>query len=157
MNYNYLVSKLNQKNKGQWFKMTYISDVPVKAAFKKNHTVNKLTTSTVRYGISYDNIKSVQQKTADGTLNRIHDLPWGKWVANMEGIFIQHTNKEGRENIYLRVYNSPNKPVSVYFLNGKQIDKEELKNMGIVQDSVWNKKEASECFTVNVANITEIG
>ena len=158
MNYNMLVSKLNQKNKGQWFKAMWVSDVPVKAIYKKQGiVVNKMSIATVRYGINYDKMKSVQNKTINGEIERTHELPWGKWMEGKEGIFIEHTNKNNEKNIYLRLYNSPNKTKVQYFLNGKPIHKEELKALGYVQDSVWNKDgKEIDCFTLNVTNITDI-
>ena len=156
MNINMLTSKLAQKNKGQWFKAVWISDVPVKASAKRNGiVVNKMTYATVRYGIDYTNMKSTKTKIMNGELNPTHELPWGKWVENKEGIFIEHTNKNGDKNIYLRLYSSPNKSRVKYFLNGKPIEKEKLMNLGYVQDSVW-KKSPSDCFTINVTNISEI-
>lgn len=155
MNINLLISKLNQKNKGQWFKAVWVSDVPLKASAKRNSVVvNKMTYATVRYGIDYSNMKSTKKKVQNG-LTPSHELPWGKWVDGKEGILIEHTNKNGDKNVYLRLYSSPNKSRVKYFLNGKPIEKEKLKALGYVQDSVWTKS-SSDCFTINVANISEI-
>lgn len=158
MNINMLISKLNKKNKGQWFKAVWVSDVPVKAAYKrKGIIVNKMSYGTVRYGINYSNMKSVIQKTVTGQIERTHELPWGKWMEGYEGILIEHTNKKGEKNIYLRVYTSPNKTLVSYFLNGSPITKEKLKSLGYVQESVWNKNpDDVDCFTLNVTNITDI-
>lgn len=112
---------------------------------------------TVRYGINYSNMKSVIQKTATGQIERTHELPWGKWMEGYEGILIEHTNKKGEKNIYLRVYTSPNKTLVSYFLNGSPITKEKLKSLGYVSESVWNKNpDDVDCFTLNVTNITDI-
>lgn len=152
MNKNMLIAKLQNKNKGQWMICRWTSDLPVKAIYKKQgFVVNKTTIATVRVGISYQNTKSVQAKVKKGYELK-HELNWGGWSVDYPGLLIEH-----KGNIYLRMYNSPNKPKSVYFLNGKEISKEELINKGIVQDSYWKKSnESVDCFTVNVTNIEEI-
>lgn len=158
MNINMMMSKLNMKNKGQFFKVSWISDVPVKAGFKRQGiSVNKLTTTTARYGIKYTNMKSVQMKVEKGEINLTHELPWGNWKSGYEGILIDHTNKTGEQNTYLRLYTTPNKAEVSYFLNGKPITKAELISSGVVQDSYWKKDNSSvDCFTINVRNIIDI-
>ena len=158
MNINMMMSKLNIKNKGQFFKVSWISDVPVKAGFKRQGiSVNKLTTTTSRYGIKYTNIKSVQMKVEKGEINLTHELPWGNWKSGYEGILIDHTNKAGEQNTYLRLYTTPNKAEVSYFMNGKSISKAELISSGVVQDSYWKKDNSNiDCFTVNVRNIIDI-
>ena len=66
-------------------------------------------------------------------------------------MLIEHKGK-----IYLRLYSSPNKNKSVYLVNGKEVSLDELKSMGIVQNSYWNKTGKPDCLTVNTANIEEI-
>lgn len=152
MNKNMLIAKLQNKNKGQWMICRWTSDLPIKAIYKKQGVVvNKTTTTTVRVGISYQNMKSVQAKAENGYELK-HELNWGVWSTDHPGLLIEH-----KGNIYLRMYNSPNKPKSVYFLNGKEISKEDLISKGIVQDSYWKKtNESVDCFTVNITNIEEI-
>lgn len=157
MNINMIIAKLANKNKGSFFKCEWIGDLPVKTAYKKQGIVaHKETHATVRYGIRYANMKSVQQKVVEGK-NLTHELSWGLWVPGKEGILIQHTNKVGETNLYLRLYTTPNKAKVQYYVNGKPISKDELIKLGYVQDSYWKKNnENIDCFTVNVTNIKEI-
>lgn len=157
MNANMMMEILKQKNKGQWFKCFWTSDVPVKASAKRNGVVvNKMSEATVRFGINYASQKKVQAKVEAG-YELSHELPWGSWRPGFEGIIIDHTNKAGEQNSYLRLYPSPNKTKVKFFLNGKPIGKEELKALGYVQESYWNKKaEDVDCFTVNIRNISDI-
>lgn len=152
MNRNMMLKVLQNKNKGQWMICRWTSDLPIKAMYKKQGVVvNKTTTATVRVGISYQNMKSVQAKVNRGHELK-HELSWGKWSEEYPGLLIEH-----KGNTYLRMYNSPNKPKSSYFLNGKPISKEELINSGVVLDSYWKKSnESVDCFTVNITNIEEI-
>lgn len=151
MNTNMIINKLSTKRNGQFFNISYVSDLPMTAKAKREGIVAlKITKATVRKGISYKNMKSVQERLGD-RINEPLDLPWGSWVPEHKGLLIEHKGKT-----YLRLYSSPNKNKSVYLVNGKEISLDELKSMGIVQNSYWNKTGKPDCLTVNTANIEEI-
>ena len=151
MNTNMIINKLSTKRNGQFFNISYVSDLPMTAKAKREGVVAlKITKATVRKGISYKNMKSVQERLGD-RINEPLDLPWGIWVPEHKGLLIEHKGK-----IYLRLYSSPNKNKSVYLVNGKEVSLDELKSMGIVQNSYWNKTGKPDCLTVNTANIEEI-
>lgn len=163
MNFNMLISKLNEKKNGQFFKMSWCSDVPITAKAKKEgHIVYKITTGTVRKGIKYSNIASVKAKRMEQGIDPSAPKPellWGQWNPNHKGLIIDHTNKAGKFAQYVRLYNTPNRPTVEYFLNGKPISKEELMKLNIVLPSYWQKSREvapSECFTVNIVNIMAI-
>ena len=153
MNTNMIIAKLNSKQKGSWFRVSWISDVPITAQAKRNgHTVLKFTKGTMRFGISYSNLKNVRDKVENGTKELKHELSWGQWKPGYSGILIEHKGQD-----YVRLYTSPNKFHSDYFLDGKPIDVEELKKLGIVQNSVWNKSDnPPDCLTIKCGNIQEI-
>lgn len=152
MNTNLLLMKLSQKRNGQFFKMVWTSDVKMTAtARKQGIQAVKIVTSTVRKGIKYSNLKSVRLASTQYELKSLdHSLPWGFWKPGNEGLLIEHNNTN-----YLRVYSTPNKPKSIYLLNGKEISKETLKNLGIVQESYWSTNLPA-CFTIKVENIADI-
>lgn len=151
MNTNMIINKLSTKRNGQFFNISYVSDLPMTAKAKREGIVAlKITKATVRKGISYKNMKSVQERLGD-RINEPLDLPWGSWVPEHRGLLIEHKGK-----IYLRLYSSPNKNKSIYLVNGKEVSLDELKSMGIVQNSYWNKTGKPDCLTVNTANIEEI-
>ena len=151
MNTNAIIMKLAEKNNGQFFKATWMSDVPITASAKAHgRVVYKFTSGTVRKGIDYASQKSVQMKVEKGKV-LTHELPWGKWVTGHEGLLIEHKGKT-----YVRLYNTPNKFKSQFYLDGKPIDKEELMKMNIVLPSYWNKGEYADALTINTANIQEI-
>lgn len=151
MNTNMIINKLSTKRNGQFFNISYVSDLPMTAKAKREGIIAlKITKATVRKGISYKNMKSVQEKLGD-RINEPLELPWGIWVPEHKGLLIEHKGKT-----YLRLYNSPNKNKSVYLVNGKEVPLDELKSMGIVQNSYWNKTGKPDCLTVNTANIEEI-
>ena len=78
-------------------------------------------------------------------------LPWGNWVKDYEGLLIESNGK-----IYVRFYTTPNKPQSKFILNGKEITKDELKELGVMQKSYWNNCEPTDCMTVQIKNIKEV-
>lgn len=166
MNFNMLISKLSEKKNGQFFKMSWCSDVPLTAKAKKEgHIVYKITTGTVRKGIKYGNIASVKARRMEQMEQGIDlsapkpELPWGQWNPNHKGLIIDHTNKAGKFTQYVRLYNTPNHPTVEYFLDGKHINREDLVKLGIVLPSYWQKgreNAPTECFTVNIANIMTI-
>lgn len=151
MNTNMIINKLSTKRNGQFFNISYVSDLPMTAKAKREGIVAlKVTKATVRKGISYKNMKSVQERLGD-RINEPLELPWGIWVPEHKGLLIEYKGKT-----YLRLYSSPNKNKSVYLVNGKEVSLDELKSMGIVQNSYWNKTGKPDCLTVNTANIEEI-
>lgn len=153
MNTNAIIMKLNNKNNGQFFKISWMSDVPITASAKAHgQVVYKYTTGTVRKGIDYASQKSVQMKVQNEGKILTHELSWGEWDSKYPGLIIHHKGQD-----YVRLYPTPNKFKSTYYLNGRPIEVEKLKNMNIVQNSYWNRKEGSiDCLTVKAANIQEI-
>lgn len=152
MNTNLIISKIASKNKGQFFKIGYITDVPMSAKGKKEgHIVLKYTRATVRWGINFSNIKAVQERRAESVVEKTeHDLPWGTWSATHPGLVIEHKGIE-----YIRLYTTPNKNRSTFYLDGRPIDVEVLKKTGYIIPSYWNKKPM-ECLTIKAGNIQDI-
>ena len=96
---------------------------------------------TVRKGIKYGNQKSVKEKgIVPGS------LPWGKWIKGFEGLFIEHNGNE-----YVRLYCSPNKSITKYFLNGKEVDRKDIEWM--VRPSYWNHSEKPDAMTIRTENL----
>lgn len=156
MNTNMIIAKLSNKTKGSWFKMSYISDLPMTAQAKREGMVAlKYTTGTFRWGISYKNLKSVKTKDEATKLSGgvvDHSLKWGTWDEQYPELIINHKGQQ-----YVRLYSSPNKSKSTYYLNGRPISKEDLMALGIIQKSYWNKPAGSaECMTMKAGNIQEI-
>lgn len=159
MNTNLVLQTLKKINKGQWFKLSYTSDVPLMAQAKRQGFVcYKRTTMTARYGVRYANISSVKQRLemkaqAGEPVSDKHELAWGNWASGYEGIMIEHKGQN-----YLRIATSPNKFKSQFFVNGEPISKEGLMALGIVQPSYFKKPEQKpEVITIKMENIESIG
>lgn len=152
MNNNLIINTLSKKNNGAFFNLTYCTDLPLTAQAKRDGiTAIKITRGTYRKGIGYANMKSVQEKVANGKV-LTHVLPWGEWVPEHEGVLISHNGKT-----FLRLYMTPNKPKSEYMLNGKVVTRAEMETAGVIQPSYWKKTgDTPDCITINTANVQEI-
>lgn len=160
-----LVKILNKKNNGSFFKIHWTTNLNSKQTAKSKNNgdlILKDTFATVRKGVEYKNIKHVQEILMSKGQYKIdpitgkpevfsEGMSWGNWVDGYEGLLI-----ENKGEVYVRLYTSPNKPNSKYFLNGKEISKDELKELGVMQKSYWSKYEPTDCMTVKIKNIKEI-
>lgn len=155
MELNALINKLNNIRNGQFFKIRYATELPVYAASRRaGITCFKITQATVRKGIKYGNQRAVIIKVEKGELTLPHELPWGEWHPEHKGLFITHKTKN-----YLRVYPSPNKPKTTYFLNGEEVSYETVKASGHIQKSYFDKASSKkpDCFNLKVESILGIG
>ena len=167
-----VINRLKEIPNGRYFKMTWKTEVPVFSRFNDIYEVTKITTSTVRKGIQYTNTKAYKNKLlkqmfeeCSGTcfltpmdFNKKYktELPWGHYRKGYENIIIDYTNKAGEFNSYLRLYLTPNKPQVKYYINGREIGKEELRAKGIVKESYWNESIKDGVFNIKIKNIISI-
>ena len=164
-----VINRLNEIPNGRYFKMIWKSEVPVFSKFNDIYEVTKITIGTVRKGIRYTNTKAYKTKLyrrlseecggtcfmtpIDFNKKYNNELPWGHYRKGYENIIIDHTNKAGEFNSYLRLYLTPNKPQIKYYLNGREIEKEELRAKGIVKESYWDQKINDGVFNIKIKNI----
>lgn len=159
-----LLKKLNSKKNGAWFKIEWTTDLNGKlcaAAKREGHVVTKEVSTTVRKGIHYANMASVRERLisegkflVDPKTGETHVIPdklsWGEWVDG-SNILIKH-----KDQYYVRLYTSPNKPRIQYFLDGIAITAKELKNKGLLQPAYWNRDNVDECMTLKIDNVDKI-
>lgn len=152
MNKSMIIDALNQKKNGAFFSVRLVSDVKLTAAAKKSGiTAYKVTDMTARKGIDYKAQKSVQAKVDAGKV-LTHELPWGNWIEGLEGVMLEHKGAT-----YVRLYSAPNKATCRYYLNGKKVTLEELKDSGYVLNSYFNKSgEKPDAMTVRIENVQKI-
>lgn len=139
MEMNEILQILNAKRKGTYASLTKIKNY--------GNGLVKETDMTVRLGVNYANLSSNKDRT-------VGSLPWGQWVPGLENYVIEHTDKKGNHNMYLRVTNT-NSHISKsrYLLNGQEVDK-------IVAEQVVGPKKLeskeSEVYNINFKNITRL-
>lgn len=152
MNTNLIINTLGNKHNGTWFKIEWVSDLPLSAAaIKDGHIGYKETTAQCLKGVSYKNRKSVKNKIAHGYQLK-SDLPWGHWKPGYEGLIVEHNN-----NDYIRLYFGPNAPRTKYYLDNKEVTFEDLRKSGLLKASFFNKRgEMPDCINVKAQNIQKI-
>lgn len=152
MEFKELINKINGKRNGTFFNITFKSDLSSKlSAESKRNGVKcyKLVSMTTRKGIDYDKQKSVQDKVANGKV-LTHELPWGQWKKGFEGIIVEHNGVD-----YLRLYPATNQRKVSYFLNGKEVLKDDLKGY-MIKSFFTPKKESVDAFNVKVSGVVAI-
>lgn len=139
METNEILKVLKSKRKGTYSSLTKIKDF--------GNGVVKETEMTVRLGVDYSKLSSNEGRQTGS-------LPWGKWVEGLENYVIEHTDKKGNHNMYLRVTSSGSHiSKSKYLLNGQEVDK------SVVESMIGSKKlesKESEVYNINFKNITKL-
>lgn len=137
------------KPKATFTHIVWERELPVRKTFP-GVTVVKRTSGTIRMGIDYNNMASVQLKRMSGELPS-ENAGLGK---NREWIeypyFIQGKNR------CLRIYlDKKNKLSSVYFINGVRATKEQAM-MYCTKEAFPSNPKKSDVLDINVDNIISI-
>jgi hypothetical protein len=142
-----LVTKILQK-KGEFTRLVYERPLKFRAAFKESDGV-KHTEITVRIGINYDAMKSVQEKRESGDLpSQNTGLSGVSWVV--PNLLLKNAQNE----LLLRVYLHPNcYKKSTYYLNGVETEKEDLREMCLASEFSDSDKD---CLNIKLAKIIEL-
>lgn len=159
MTYSFLEEALGGIRSGTFFRIGYITELPMKAAYaKEGWKILKRTESTVRTGINYGNIKSVvEEREGRSEVTRTHK---NHIVPVQRGRIYQNTDTE---QMYLRVFptkKGANKKVS-YILITPAHSEHYVKNLDdvmrkMVRDSYFNEKYRP-IATIKIDNIYRVG
>lgn len=149
-----ILKKLYAKRNGAYFRISYVTDCnsKVSAAWKR-HNVSKITTMSVRKGVSYDKLKSVIEKRAmnKGTQASIHKDPW---FHHIDKTLLKHNNKEA---YYVALFPNHGKKNTRWLLDGIEVTKEYLINNGVMQPSYWtSKSKPLDMFTLGLDKIIDV-
>lgn len=136
-----IIESVKKQRKGTYLKLTKSKDL--------GNGCSKTTDMVIRTGIDYYNMKENENKPRQG-------LAWGSYEPGLEGYVINHTNKEGVQKRYLRVYDSGSniQTKSKYFKDGVEVSRDEI--VQIVGEKKLESKKAS-CYTIDFNNIVSIG
>ena len=126
---------------------------PLKTRKGVEDTIIKTTCAVVRGGVDYDNLQSVKEGRADGTLPEENEgLPWGEWVQ-----FPIHIEHKGQD--YIRLYPASGlsfTPQVHYLCNGKLAKKEDIQGLCLSSEFRVND-EKPKCFTLKAEAIITLG
>lgn len=159
MTYSFLEEALEGIHSGSFFRIGYITELPLKAAYaKEGWRILKVTESTVRTGINYRNIQSViedresRSEVVRSRKNNIIPVQPRRIYKNVE-----------TDQMYLRVFptvKGTNKDVSYILVTPshsrydfRELD-EEMREM--VRDSYFNQK-ARPIATLKIDSIYKVG
>lgn len=116
---------------------------------KGNAPIQKISTFQARLGVTYDNMKSVQEKREDGRLPEENQgLPWGRWKT-----FPYVIEHKGKEYIRFSKVNSSVPHKTVYLRDGQEISLDEVKRVALASE--FNKSDL-DCFNIPADNIIEL-
>ena len=157
MSYESVISAVKSIHGGSMARITYFSEMPMKAANKKNgYVIYKVVSTTARFGVNYSNIGSVA-----ALRNSPDYVAPTKRENNNEWVLVNrvsHNSKTGKTSVrFVPMTKGSNKKVT-YILKsadrtvvlGESIP-ETFKSM--VLDSYWNNNSCPVVQSVNINNI----
>lgn len=153
MNIENIIRIITGIKPGTFTRLTYITELPLKAEFKKQgYKIFKTNAITTRFNIHYGNIKEVKEKLSDVPYTMNEAL---EWIVKNTIQYNKNTN-----SYYLCTYptkkgRNPHSVYTVYTPSGGVYEISEP-NKNWVIDSYWNKK-ATQMMKINVNNILKIG
>lgn len=155
MNYLELKQELEKRKKGTIISLTYKSEPTLNAVAKKlGIKLEKITTTTARFGVNYSNIKAVKEQREQDKINGIERQQKASWWTWKDKNLIKQNINNGNEYLTLTT-NKKAKPKVKYLLNGQEISKKDLQDKNIVVNSYWNKTEIQQ-YDININNIISI-
>ena len=155
MNYLELKQELEQRKKGTIISLTYKSEPTLNAVAKKlGIKLEKITTTTARFGVNYSNIKAVKEQREQDKINGIERQQKASWWIWKDKNLIKQNINNGNEYLTLTTSKKA-KPKVKYLLNGQEISKKDLQDKNLVVNSYWNKTEIQQ-YDININNIISI-
>ena len=144
-----ILNKLLTK-KGQFTSAAWSRPCKVKKGAPEN--IMKSTVMTVRAGIDYDNLKSVQEKRESGALPEENaGLPWGQW--KQFPYLIEHKGVD-----YVRLYPTQGdiQAKVEYFMNGLPVEYEAIESFLLSSEKRKADDKPIDCFTVKLADMIDM-
>lgn len=122
MTFKNLKEVVMSKGRGTIRSIVWERPVETLAAFRGN-IIMKRTSTTVRLGVDYNNISAVKKMRESGELPASDTgMRYGQW--KYFPYFIESKGK-----LYLRCATFGKHPKTVYFLNGRKVEKSEILHM----------------------------
>lgn len=143
MNINQLTAKLSSRQKGTIFSITTRRPVKLKKGFSAH--VEKQSQIQGLFGVEYANTANVKAGIQSGERESPH-LPKGFKRCFYENSIKFYESFNG--NISMGVNLSGNKPKSLFFMDGKQVDESEIENM-VLSSELAEKKTRAELSNKN--------
>ena len=158
MELNEVISKVAGIRGGTMVRISYKTELPIKAAAKKEGIrIVKFVESTVRIGVNYDNIKSVIERKRNNPVSEHKESNY-TWIIKNR---ICANEKTGSK--YMRIATVPknsNTRVNYFIETPNECIFSEIltdSEKELVQNSYWAPKPSSEVRNIKIENIIWIG
>lgn len=152
MNASLIVAKL-EGHKGQQVNATWereaatLKDCPL--------VITKRTTTAVRAGITYANLRSVREGIANGERGEVQEITWAEWVQHP--FILRHKAKLTEYvRLYKPVLNNTQPPLVEWFIGGQPATYEKVEPYLLAKEKRKEEREETECFTVKASDILAI-
>lgn len=162
LNREQIIEATNQVRNGTIARVTYRSDVPLKAEYKKQgYKLTKITETSARFGVDYSRISSVIARRAEQALEEaVKRTNNYEWVIRNK---VKFNTKTEKEYLVLANFNKGHHTKTKYILEGTFVgaidmgDTIEPAYAHLVIDSYYKKSEnPGEIRTVAFDNIIRI-
>ena len=151
---------LKDYQKGSYVRLEWFSALGSAAAKKAGHDIRKVTSTTSRIGIHYGNIASVKARKAEEALHPEEEKKtYTVWFKHVEGHpeIIEHLKDASKRYLQIFAVKPYGYPKTKYYLNGKEISKQELEATGLCTKSDLAPSSGSEMFNIPLENLISIG
>lgn len=142
---------------GVFTRIKYKSDASVGAKAKKEgHTVTKIVSKTVRFGVNYFEIESVKEREAARTEPKKEYKPI--YESLIPHTLYRHMDK-GNLYVQFAIIPEGGHTVTEWLIDGNPATLDEVKNSGYVINSYWNPGSGapSEVQKIKLENVLWIG
>ena len=160
MNREEIIKAINEVPAGRFFRMSYTSELPVKASVKKQGvTVMKLVETTVRTGVSYDKISAVieYRATHEPKVTTPRANNW-EWVTKNR---IKYNSNTGKTYAVVAPIKSGGNARCKYIIidqNGQRVVDPSDLDRSLVIDSYWSRGDGVDAIrTIALEHILGIG
>ena len=147
LNREQIIEATNSVRNGTIARVTYRTEVPLKAEFKKQgYRLIKITETTARFGVNYGKIASVIARNAERTLEEaVQRTNNYEWVIKNK---VQYNTNTDKEYLVLANFNKGHNTKSKYILEGTFVGTIDMGNTidshytHLVRDSYFNKSDS---------------
>ena len=140
---------------GQFIRCGWQSRIESAKARKSGIEVVKISEATVRIGINYGNIHAVQvmRENAEG-----EKKPYTVWFRHLEDfpVVIEHLQDADKKYLQVFTVNRGAAPKVRYLVNGKEVSREHLEELGYCNPSAFSKSETLT-FNIPIENLRFVG
>lgn len=156
MKLNNVREALKGYQKGSFIRVGWKSNIESASAKRTGVEVVKVSEATVRIGINYSNIKSVQltRATREGD-----SKPYKVWFKHIEDLpaIIEHLQDENKKYLQIFSVNKNSHPRVCYYINGVPATKKQVMESGFCNASAFTEKESIMTFNIPIENLRFVG